>query len=189
MNRLTRRLLLLAGLLLAPLPGHAACPAALDFSLRPLTGGEPQRLCDAYAGKVLLLVNTASLCVFTPQYGGLEQLGGRYAARGFAVLGFPSNDFGNQEPGDAGDIAKVCRVDYGTSFPMFEKIRVRGANAHPLYKYLAAESGKSPAWNFHKYLIARDGRVVASIPSHVSPEDSGLRDRIEQLLAEPVSQR
>jgi glutathione peroxidase len=161
----------------------ATCPESLRYELRPLTSATPVSLCDRYAGKVLLVVNTASRCGYTPQYEGLERLAQRYQARGMYVLGFPSNDFGKQEPGDEKQIAEFCRLNYGVNFPMFEKIRVSGATAHPFYRNLAAVSGTPPKWNFHKYLIGRTGQVVANFPSHVVPEDTALINAIEQQLA------
>ena len=159
-----------------------ACPASLDFSLRPLLGDKPVRLCDAYAGKVVLVVNTASRCGFTSQYAGLEQLYRELGPRGLVVLGFPSNDFGGQEPGTEQEIGKFCRSTYGVQFPMFQKTAVHGAAAHPLYQHLAKTSGESPAWNFHKYLMDRDGSVVGSYGSTVAPESDTLRAAIEALL-------
>lgn len=159
-----------------------ACPASLDFSLRPLLGDKPVRLCDLYAGKVVLIVNTASRCGFTSQYAGLEQLHRELGPRGLVVLGFPSNDFGAQEPGTEAEIGKFCRSTYGVQFPMFEKTVVHGAAAHPLYRHLANSSGEAPGWNFHKYLIDRDGRVVGSFGSRVAPESDALRAAIEALL-------
>ncbi len=159
-----------------------ACPASLDFSLRPLLGDKPVHLCDEYAGKVILVVNTASRCGFTPQYAGLEQLQRELGPRGLVVLGFPSNDFGAQEPGTEAEIGKFCRSTYGVQFPMFEKTVVNGAAAHPLYRHLAQASGEAPGWNFHKYLIDRNGRVVGSYGSTVAPESDTLRAAIEALL-------
>lgn len=132
-------LLLLASLIAMPV--SATCPPLLDFELRRLAASERVRLCDAFAGKVLLVVNTASKCGFTPQYEGLEALHRRYADQGFAVLGFPSNDFMGQEPGSEEEIAAFCRTQYGVEFPMFEKIKVRGQEAHPFYKALTEAAG------------------------------------------------
>lgn len=174
----------LALLFLLALAGsaHAACPASLDFSVRPLLGETPVRLCDEYAGKVILVVNTASKCGFTPQYEGLEALYRELAPRGLVVLGFPSNDFGGQEPGSEAEIGKFCRSTYGVQFPMFQKTVVRGEARHPFYRYLAESTGKSPKWNFHKYLIDRDGKVVRSFGSMTAPGSGKLRDAIEALL-------
>ena len=173
---------LLLALLLA---GHAhACPELLADSYRPLAGEAPQRLCDRFQGQVLLVVNTASKCGFTPQYEGLEALHGRYADRGFTVLGFPSNDFKGQEPGTEAEILEFCTLTYGVKFPMFEKVAVTGPSPTPLYAKLLAATGEAPGWNFHKYLIDRQGRVVASYGSRTAPDDPELVGRIEALLAE-----
>jgi len=160
----------------------AACPASLDFQIRPLLGQEPVRLCDQYAGKVILVVNTASKCGFTPQYEGLEALYKELEPRGFVVLGFPSNDFGGQEPGSEAQIGEFCRSTYGVQFPMFEKTVVHGDGAHPFYRSLIDATGKSPKWNFYKYLIDRDGRIVHVFSSMTSPDSGKLRDAIEALL-------
>jgi glutathione peroxidase len=164
-----------------PAPVAANCPALLQHTMPRLQDDAPQPLCQ-YAGKVLLMVNTASQCGYTPQYKGLEALHTRYAARGLVVMGFPSNDFGQQEPGDAKKIGETCFNVYGVRFPMFEKITVAGRQAHPLYAQLAQASGRAPGWNFHKYLVDRQGRVVASFPSAVEPEDKRLTAQIEALL-------
>ena len=140
----------------------------------------PQDLCE-YAGRVLLVVNTASYCGYTPQYEGLEKLHARYASRGFSVLGFPSNDF-NQEPKDNKTIAAFCFNTYGVKFPMFAKTSVTGPAANPLFSEISRAAGQPPKWNFSKYLIDRDGRVVANFPSEVEPLDSRVTARIEQLL-------
>lgn len=180
--RLAPRLVSLLLVSLCAGSAFAACPPSLDFAARPLLGQEPVRLCDRYAGKVILVVNTASKCGFTPQYEGLEALYRELEPRGFVVLGFPSNDFGGQEPGNEAEIGKFCRSTYGVQFPMFEKTVVRGDDAHPFYRHLVAVTGKSPKWNFYKYLIDRDGRVVRSFGSMTSPDSGTLRDAIEALL-------
>jgi glutathione peroxidase len=167
---------------LAPEITMAACPAALDFSKRPLAGDEAVHLCEAYAGKVVLVVNTASKCGFTPQFDALEALYDRLKDRGFVVLGFPSNDFGGQDPGSEEEIAQFCRLTYGVRFPMFEKTHASQAEADPLYQALASATGEYPSWNFHKYLIDRAGTVVASFGSRTSPDDPDLLARIEALL-------
>ena len=171
------------------LPGlsHAACSELLNREFRPLAGKEPQSLC-AYQGKVLLIVNTASKCGFTPQYEGLEDLHATLQARGFAVLGFPSNDFLGQEPGTEDEIRDFCTLTYGVKFPMFQKTTVKGDDADPLYKLLAQRTGKAPGWNFHKYLIDRKGEVVANFGSRTKPDDAELLAKIEALLAEPASE-
>ena len=158
----------------------AACVSLLEYTVPRLQDDAPQSLCQ-YSGKVLLIVNTASFCGYTPQYEGLEALYKRYAARGLVVMGFPSNDF-NQEPKGNKDIADFCFDTYGVKFPMFAKTTVVGADAHPLYKQLAAATGQPPRWNFHKYLVDRKGQVVASLPSKVAPTDKELIERIEKLL-------
>jgi glutathione peroxidase len=139
-------------------------------------------LCQ-YAGKVLLVVNTASYCGFTPQYEGLEALHARYAARGLVVMGFPSNDFGRQEPGSSRQIAELCFNTYGVKFPMFAKTVVVGPQANPLFAALAQATGKPPAWNFHKYLVDRQGKPVAAFASSVRPGDPALVAAIEKALA------
>lgn len=158
-----------------------ACPATLSHTFPRLQDEKPQSLCQ-YGGKVVLVVNTASYCGFTPQYEGLEALYGKYKGRGLVVLGFPSNDFA-QEKGDNRQIAEFCENTYGVKFPMFAKSGVRGADANPLYRQLAQATGKQPLWNFHKYLIARDGRVVASYSSLTAPDSAQLVRDIEQQLS------
>jgi glutathione peroxidase len=143
--------------------------------------GEPTPLSN-YQGKVLLLVNTASECGFTPQYKGLETLHEKFAARGFAVLGFPSNDFGGQEPGSADEIATFCSNTYGVTFPMFEKVQVKGAEAAPLYALLTEALG-APKWNFHKYLVDKTGKPVQAFPSNVEPLSQDIESAIERELA------
>ncbi len=165
----------------APAASPAACPALLDRSFPRLQDEKPQSLCQ-YSGKVLLMVNTASYCGFTPQYKGLEDLYARYRDRGLVVLGFPSNDFA-QEKGSNKDIADFCENTFGVKFPMFGKSAVRGGDANPLFKDLAAATGRQPLWNFHKYLVGRDGKPVAQYSSMTGPDDKGLVARIEQLLA------
>ena len=160
----------------------AACPPLLQHSFNRLQDDKPQALCQ-YAGKVLLVVNTASYCGYTPQYEGLEALHARYAARGLVVMGFPSNDFGRQEPGSSQQIAELCFNTYGVKFPMFAKTVVVGPQANPLYAALAQSTGKPPAWNFHKYLVDRQGKPVAAFASNVRPGDPALVAAIEQALA------
>lgn len=150
----------------------------------PLTvnslSGEPVSL-SSYEGKVLLIVNTASKCGFTPQYTGLEELHNKFKDRGFAVLGFPSNDFGAQEPGSADEIASFCSNQYGVTFPMFEKVQVKGEGATPLYALLSRSSGE-PKWNFHKYLIDKRGRPVEAWASAVEPLSSEVVSAVEREL-------
>jgi glutathione peroxidase len=170
--------------LAAPAPSAAAespCPSVLDHKFANLMD-EPVSLCQ-FRGEVLLIVNTASECGYTPQYEGLEALYRRYRDKGFAVLGFPANDFGAQEPGANKQIAEFCQVNYGITFPMFAKTSVVGANANPLYRALAARTGKPPRWNFHKYLLDRSGQPVAAFESAVEPADPRLTAQIEKLLA------
>ena len=157
------------------------CPALLDHTFARLQDESPQTLCQ-YRDKVVLVVNTASYCGFTPQYEGLEALYARYAARGLVILGFPSGDFGDQEKTSNKEIAEFCFNTYGVKFPMFAKSTVKGAAANPLFAALTKASGQAPRWNFHKYLIDRDGKWVASYPSQVEPLDPGLTRRIEELL-------
>lgn len=163
----------------APAP---ACPPLLNQRFNRLQDDAPQHLCQ-YAGKVVLVVNTASYCGFTGQYEGLEALHARYRPRGLVVLGFPSNDFGNQEPGGSKEIADFCFNTYGVKFPMFAKSAVSGQDANVLHAELAKITGSAPKWNFHKYLIDRSGRVVANYPSRVSPDDPRLVADIEKALA------
>lgn len=176
----------LAGILLFALvsmPALAACPPLLDHTFASLTD-KATPLCQ-FEGKVVLVVNTASHCGYTPQYGGLEALYRRYREKGFVVLGFPANDFGAQEPGSNKEIATFCELNYGVSFPMFAKTGVSGHNANPFYASLAAKTGKRPEWNFHKYLVDRSGRKVLSFDSRVEPGDPALVGAIERMLAAP----
>ena len=176
----------LAGLLLAG-AAHAAgdapaCPPLLNKTFARLQDEKPQSLCQ-YSGKVLLVVNTASYCGFTDQYKGLEALHSKYKDRGLVVLGFPSNDFGNQEPGDGKQIAEFCSNTYGVKFPMFAKTSVRGDNANPLFAELSKASGTRPKWNFYKYLVGRNGQVIDSYSSMTAPDDRDLVRDIEKALA------
>jgi glutathione peroxidase len=167
----------------APSGAEAACPPLLDTRMDTLMHGETS-LCQ-YSGKVLLVVNTASQCGYTPQYQGLEKLYRRYKDRGLVVLGFPSNDFGGQEPGGAKEIAQFCEINYGVSFPMFAKTRVVADGGNPLYDRLAQATTRRPQWNFHKYLVDRRGEKVLAFSSSVAPEDRRLVAEIERLLAQP----
>lgn len=166
----------------APAAAQENCPAALDFHKRPLAGKESVHLCEAFRDKVVLIVNTASKCAFTSQYEGLEALYARYKERGLIVAGFPSNDFGGQEPGTEKQIQTFCRLTYSVQFPMFEKTAVRGETADPLYRHLLEVTGDAPGWNFHKYLVDRTGKVVASFGSSTAPDDPQLVTAIEELL-------
>jgi len=159
----------------------AACPDALNFSFRALAEERQESLCENYAGKVVLVVNTASKCGYTDQYDGLEALYDRYGERGLVVLGFPSNDF-EQEPDGEQAIKTFCRLTYSVQFPMFEKVSVQGESAHPFFRQLATEGGGYPQWNFYKYLLDRDGKVVAMFPSRTEPQDPKLISTIEGLL-------
>jgi len=162
-------------------PASAACPVLLQYTFPRLQDEKPQPLCQ-YAGQVLLVVNTASYCGYTPQYQGLEDLYARYRDKGLVVLGFPSNDF-NQEKTSNKEIADFCENTFGVKFPMFGKTSVAGTDANPLFRQLAAQTGKAPAWNFHKYLIGRDGKVVAQFASRTTPSDPQLLKLLEQQLA------
>jgi glutathione peroxidase len=164
----------------APAAPAAACPALLNQSLPRLQDDKPQNLCQ-YSGKVLLVVNTASYCGFTPQYEGLEALHAKYAARGLVVMGFPSNDF-NQESGDSKKIAELCFNTYGVKFPMFASSPVRGKDANPLFAQLAQATGKQPSWNFNKYLVGRDGKPIAHYGSTTSPSSKDLTAALEKAL-------
>ncbi len=159
-----------------------SCPALLSHTFPKLQDESPQDLCQ-YRGKVLLVVNTASYCGFTPQYEGLEKLHAQYSGKGLVVLGFPSGDFGNQEKAANKDIAEFCYNTYGVKFPMFAKSSVVGKAANPLYTELAGATGQPPKWNFHKYLIDRQGRVVKAFPSQVEPLDPRLTKEIESALS------
>ena len=177
----------LALLMLALAPVHAS--PVLDHAYRPLAGKQPVNLARQHAGQVVLVVNTASQCGYTHQYEGLEALHQRLQSRGFAVIGFPSNDFKGQEPGSEEEIASFCTLTYGVRFPMYEKVVVSGRNATPLYRDLAAATGVAPAWNFHKYLVGRDGRVRAQFPSRTAPDDPRLLAEIERALSQPLPGR
>ena len=176
---------LLTGAAGASLPARAApaCPAMLQHTLPRLQDEKPVQLC-AYAGKVVLAVNTASFCGYTSQYKSLEALSVRYAGQGLVVLGFPSNDF-SQEPGSGAAIAEFCESTFGVKFPMFAKSSVVARSAspvNPLFAALAQRSGQAPAWNFHKYLIGRDGQTVISFASAVDPKDPVFIRDLEKLL-------
>jgi glutathione peroxidase len=169
--------------LATPPPSSSAespCPSVLNHKFANLQD-EPVSLCQ-FSGRVLLIVNTASECGYTPQYEGLEKLYRRYRDKGFAVLGFPANDFGGQEPGSNQQIAQFCRLNYGVTFPMFAKTSVVGTNGNPLFHELAAKTGKPPRWNFHKYLLSRAGQPVAAFESAIAPEDARMTLQIEKLL-------
>lgn len=162
----------------------ASCPALLQHSFPRLQDEKPQSLCQ-YSGKVLLVVNTASYCGFTNQYDGLEDLYAELKGQGLVVLGFPANDFGQQEPGSNQEIADFCRLTYGVRFPMLAKTSVVGKDANPFYQALAKATGQVPQWNFHKYLIDRSGKTVLSFGSRTTPNDPQLRQAIQRFLAQP----
>jgi glutathione peroxidase len=155
----------------------------LDQDFRRLATEEVVNLESAYGGKVVLVVNTASKCGNTPQYEGLEKLYDEYGDQGLVVLGFPSNDFFGQEPGTEEEIQEFCRLTYGVRFPMFEKVTVKKGGAHPFFDQLAAAAGTYPTWNFHKYLIGRDGRLIAEFSPRTNPYDDALVASIEGALA------
>jgi glutathione peroxidase len=139
---------------------------------------------DAWRGRPVLIVNTASFCGYTPQYSGLEALWQRFRDRGLVVLGVPSNDFGQQEPGSATEIQEFCAANYSVDFPLTEKCRVIGAEAHPFYRWVAATLGEAgtPRWNFHKYLVGPDGQLAGAWPAQVPPTDNRITSEIERLL-------
>ena len=158
-----------------------------DFSATTLTG--EARDLSAYAGQVVLVVNTASKCGFTPQYAGLEELYAAHKDEGFVVLGFPCNQFGGQEPGDEDEISEFCQLNYGVTFPMFEKVDVNGDDAHPLFGWLKKEKtgllGGKIKWNFTKFLIGRDGHVIERYAPTTKPED--IEGDVRAALATPTS--
>jgi glutathione peroxidase len=182
----TRRALMALCLAGAALPAlgatpASACPALLNHTVPRLQDEKPQSLCQ-YAGRVLLVVNTASFCGFTPQFEGLEALNATYGPRGLVVMGFPSNDF-RQESADARKTADVCFNTYGVKFPMFTAVSVRGPQAHPLFAELARATGHAPSWNFNKYLVGKDGRPIAHFGSMTGPGSASMKAAIEKALA------
>jgi len=183
------RTIALAAVLL--LGGHTLAKENV-MSLHELTAdtidGKPQPL-SAYKGQVLLVVNVASQCGYTPQYTGLEKLWQEYKARGVTVLGFPSNDFGEQEPGSAAEIQQFCQGAFGVTFPLAGKQTVRGPGAHPFYQWARATLGEraAPRWNFHKYLVGRDGKLIAGYGSTVAPDSEQMIGAIEAALAKPAT--
>lgn len=162
-----------------PVSEHSKCDGPLNYKMQNIEG-DPVSLCD-YAGKVVLAVNTASFCGYTPQYEQLETLYQKYRERGFVILGFPANEFGDQEPGSDKDIKNFCEEKYKITFPMFSKTVVKGENPNPFYKTLIQKTGEEPLWNFHKYLIDRKGNVV-SYASAVRPLSKPLIADIEKVL-------
>lgn len=163
-------------------PAQSNCAATLNFSFRQLSDAASVNLCEAYQGKLILIVNTASRCGFTPQFAGLEKLYQDYKDRGFVILGFPSNDFGSQELNEEKDIAEFCQLTYGVKFPMFEKTHASKPIASPFYKTLGELAGEYPQWNFHKYVINQEGKLIGSFASHVKPDNEALRGLIEKNL-------
>jgi len=161
------------------------CSKTLSHTFLRLQDEAPQNLCQ-YQGKVVLIVNTASYCGFTGQYDGLEKLYSQYKDKGLVILGFPSNDFGKQEPGSNKEIADFCHNTYGVKFPMFAKSSVTGPNANPLFKHLIEQTGTKPRWNFYKYLVDRQGNVVDAYSSMTSPSSSKLVAQLEKLLQEKL---
>ena len=162
-------------------PTPVACPVMLQHTFLRLQDEKPQELCQ-YAGKVLLVVNTASFCGFTSQYEGLEALSSKYKDRGLVVLGFPSNDF-SQEKGSNKEIADFCENTFNVKFPMFVKSRVSGSGANPLFKQLASASSTPARWNFYKYIVSRDGNKVSGFNSTVDPKDPRFIKALESMLA------
>lgn len=181
---MSNRLLSLTAAVL--LLGTAAVSAERAMSFHDLQSkrlnGQPANLSE-YKGKVVLVVNTASECGYTPQYAGLEKLWGEYKAKGVVVLGIPSNDFGGQEPGTSEQIARFCELRYKVTFPMLEKVKTKGEGQSPLYEFLARKHGE-PKWNFHKYVVGKDGQVRAAFPSSVTPESTELKAALDKALAE-----
>ena len=193
-NRITRLLMLLLISIAFSDQLHAqseppatqgpSCPSLLNHTFPRLQDEKPVSLCD-FSNKVILVVNTASYCGYTNQYDELEKLQQKYAGKEFTVLGFPSNDFGGQEPKSNKEIAEFCANTFGVKFPMFTKTSVRGPAANAFYKKLAAATSSEPGWNFHKYLIGRNGEVLGAYKSSVSPKDSTLNNAIARALATP----
>ncbi|WP_254598766.1 glutathione peroxidase [Polynucleobacter tropicus] len=162
-----------------------SCSPLLSHTFPRLQDEAPQNLCQ-YQGKVILVVNTASFCGFTSQYEGLEKIYAKYKDKGFVVLGFPSNDFGQQEPGSNKEIADFCKNTYDVKFPMFAKSSVSGSNPNSFFKMLIAKTGTTPKWNFYKYLIDRKGNVIDSFGSVTKPTSNSITEQIEKLLEEKV---
>ena len=176
--------LMLSGLFSGVLLADTSCPKLLNHEVRMLAGDDSYRLCDRFSGKVLMVVNTASQCAFTDQYAELEALYERYKNQDLVVIGIPSNDFAGQEPGNENEIKDFCRLTYGVKFPMLAKSHVRGDNADPLYHDLALASGTYPRWNFHKYLIGRDGQLINQWGSRIVPDDPKIIAAIEESLVQ-----
>ena len=185
LTRQAGRALLLAaaclGLSGPVMAAEPACPSLLQHRFDRLQDEKPQSLCQ-YSGKVVLVVNTASFCGFTKQYEGLEALYARYQSQGLVVLGFPANDFGSQEPGSNQAIAEFCENTFGVKFPMFSKTSVVGRDTNPLFRQLAEKTGETPRWNFHKYLVAKDGTLAGTFGSRTEPEAADVKAAIEAAL-------
>jgi glutathione peroxidase len=176
-------LLAVIGLFLAAVSAVAA-DSVYEFTLNDIDG-TPQSL-SAYKGQVPLIVNTASKCGFTKQYAGLQQLYGKYKDRGLIILGFPANNFGGQEPGTNEEIQQFCSLKFNVTFPMFGKISVKGGDIHPLYAWLTSNPNGAPvAWNFNKFLIGRDGKLIAHFGSRTAPDAEELTAAIEDALKRP----
>lgn len=175
-------LLLGPALMLMAQSAIAACPGVLDHRMKSLDG-EPLDLC-AFSGKVVLAVNTASYCGNTPQYKGLQALYDKYRSQGLVVIGFPANDFGYQEPGSNAEIKDFCELTYGVEFPMVEKTSVVADQANPVFAELTKMTNDAPEWNFHKYLLSRDGERAYSYPARMQPQNKKIVSRIEELLKE-----
>ena len=173
--------LALAALMASSIASAAPCGNLLDHTVSDIAGSR-ENLCQ-YAGKVVLVVNTASYCGYTPQYKGLQALNEKYQSRGLVILGFPSNDFGQQEPGSEKEIADFCDRTYSVKFPMFAKTSVKEPGGSAVFDALAKATGQRPKWNFHKYLVARDGKSAASFPSKVEPESPEFVAKVEELLS------
>ena len=171
-----------AVLLLTTISSLASDAVLLDYDFRRLASEDVVNLSDAYSDKVILVVNTASKCGNTPQYDDLEKLYQEYEEQGLVVLGFPSNDFMGQEPGTEEEIQDFCRLTYKVKFPMFEKVVVKQGEAHPFYDELAAAAGTYPTWNFHKYLIGRDGKLITEFSPRTKPYDDKIISEIESAL-------
>lgn len=185
-KQLTAALALIGAMTATPaaaIPSTSQAGSAHDFAFTSIDGSAMPLA--QYAGKVLLVVNTASLCGFTPQYEGLQALYERYSDRGLVVIGAPSNDFGGQEPKSEGEIKEFCQGAFGVTFPLTEKLQVKGAQAHPFYQWARETGGEklAPRWNFHKYLISADGKLVGAFSTRVKPQAKELTDAIEEQLA------
>lgn len=178
-------LVLVSGAVFAQGPASTATGGVLDHQFRQLAVRETVDLRAAYGGDVVLIVNTASKCGFTPQYEALESMHARLRPRGFAVLGFPSGDFNEQEFDDEAAIQEFCTLTYGVKFPMFQKVHVTGPDTTPMYRQLAQATGQAPEWNFHKYLVGRDGRILGQWGSSTKPDAPEILAAIQRALDAP----